>query len=188
MGKKQPATPQPPAIEEIVSLAEQQVALETEINERLEELKKLNARYTEIQTESLPLAMAEAKLQKFVLSNGHSIEVKKDFTCGIPAPRRDEAFQWLENAGYGGLIKTEVAIAFGKGELERAQALAAKLLKEKYDTTSISREVHWQTLKAFINESVRETRPVPMDLFGAIPSNKAIIKPPPKPKGKKANG
>jgi hypothetical protein len=177
-----------PEIEEIVTLARQQTKLEKEIAKALEAIKKLNARYIAIQQEALPLAMAEAGLKKFTLDSGESIEIKEDFTVGIPAARRPEAFAWLEEQGYGGLIKTEVAVEFGKGELAKAQALAAKLLKEKYATTHISRDVHWQTLKAFINESVRETRPVPMDLFGAIPLNKAVIKAPKSKTERKKHG
>lgn len=173
-----------PALDEIVALAEQQRELERLVEEGEAALKKLKAQLRAVQEESLPLVMIEARMQEFTLQDGYKVKIKEDFSVGIPAARRDEAFSWLEEKGYGGLIKTEVTAEFGKGELDKAKKLIAILVKQNY-TCGLHRDVHWQTLKAFINESVRENRAVPLDLFGATPVTKAEIKAPTKPKGRK---
>lgn len=167
----------PDSLREIVALAHQQLTIQRDIEELETRLKRLNAILLTLSTESLPAAMAEAQLKEFTLDTGETIQVKEDFIVGIPAPRREEAYNWLEEHGFGGLIKTEITIAFGKGELERAQKLLLALSKKKLPA-ELSRNVMWQTLKAFISEQVREAKPVPLDLFGAIPMNKAIIKAP----------
>lgn len=174
-------------LDEIVALAMQQIALEEALAVAEAGVSRIKAQLRAVQEESLPMAMIEARLQELKLKDGRCVKIKEDFSVGIPAPRRAEAFLWLEEHGYGGLIKTEVIAEFGKGELALAMKLAAKLGKENFNC-AVSRDIHWQTLKAFINESVRETRAVPLDLFGAIPTTEAKIEAPSKPKGKKVNG
>lgn len=164
-------------LDEIVALARQQLKLEALIADMEMALSDQKAMLRVLQEEDLPSAMKEAGLKTFTLDSGEIINIKPDFAVGIPSERREEAFDWLTAAGYGGIIKTEVTAAFGKGELEKAQKLWNELVKKKYNV-GIGREVHWQTLKAFVVESIRETRKIPMDLFGVVPTNKAIIKMP----------
>lgn len=174
---KSAAAPDRAALDEIVALAEQQLLLEKKVARAEDELSLLKAQLRAVQEESLPLAMITARMEQFTLDNGFKIEVKEDYTVGIPAARRPEAFAWLEKGGYGGLIKTEVITEFGKGELAKAQKLVTALAAKQLNV-ALRRDIHWQTLKAFINESVRENRAVPMDLFGASPLSKAKITPP----------
>lgn len=164
-----------PNLDEIVALARQQVALEELIADLEGSLATLKADLVTLQQEALPAAMAEAGVQKLVLDSGETINIKPDFVVGIPLERREEAFDWLTVSGYESLIKTQVSASFGKGELARAMVLLKDLSKRKY-MSELHRDVHWQTLKAFVAESVREKRKIPMDLFGAVPMNKAIIK------------
>jgi hypothetical protein len=167
----------PPNLEEIVALARRQVAQEELVVDLENSLKAQQEILRVIQQEDLPAAMAEAGLQKFTLDSGETIEVKDDFVVGIPKERQEEAYNWLETNGYGSIIKTLVAVEFGRGELGKAQQLADSLAKRKFNC-GLARNVHWQTLKAFVVEQTNQTKPIPLDLFGAVPVNKAVVKAP----------
>lgn len=163
-------------LKEIVALAERQVKLEAEVLTLENSLKDMNEQLRIVSEEDLPSAMKEAGLAKFTLDSGQEISIKPDYRVSIPAARREEAFEWLEGKGFGGLIKTVVGASFGKGELEKAQKLATDLVKKKFQV-AIVRDVHWQTLKAFVAEQTLKLEPVPFDLFGVTPINKAKITP-----------
>lgn len=166
-----------PNLDEIVALARRQVMLEELVADSEAALSSQKEMLRGVSQEDLPAAMAEAGLRELTLDSGEKISIKPDFSVSIPAARKDEAYAWLNEHGFGGMIKTVVAVLFGKGELEKAQTLATALVKRKL-TVELAQDVHWQTLKAFVAEQTREAKPIPLDLFGAIPMNKAIIKPP----------
>ncbi len=170
------ATKGPPNLPEIVALARRQVALQGMITDNENATKDLKEQLRAVQENDLPLAMLEAGgLKKITLDSGETIEIKDDFVCGISEENREEAFNWFESHGYGALIGTTLVVEFGKGELERAQALLLALTKQKYNAR-VGRAVHWQTLKAFIVEQTRAAKKIPLELFGAHPFNKAIVK------------
>jgi len=124
--------------------------------------------------EDLPEAMFEAGLKEFVLDSGEKVSVKPDFEIQTLAENREPVYDWLESHGYGGLIKTEVIVSFGKGELTKAQALLNALAKKDLNC-NLTRGVHYQTFKAFVGEQTREHKRLPLDLFGVNPINKAKI-------------
>ena len=163
-----------PQLEEIVRLARQLQRQEMLVNELEGALKDQKESMRRLSEEDLPAAMMEAQLSEFVLDTGEKVTLKKDFSVGIPAARREEAWTWLTEKGYDALIKTAVTASFGKGEIAKAEKLVTSLAKQNY-TVSLARDVHWQTLKAFVVEQVREAKPIPLDLFGAVPINRAKI-------------
>lgn len=161
-------------LDEIVALAVAQLRQQALVDDLENSLAEQKAILRRISEEDLPQAMAEARLSTFKLETGQMVSVKKDFSVGIPAGRRDEAYNWLEGRGFGGLIKTKVITEYGKGELEKAQKLAIELMKKKLNVV-LARDVHWQTLKAFVNEQIRAGKAVPMEMFGAVAVNKATV-------------
>ena len=163
------------ALQEIVALARRQTLLMELIEEQEQALSALKCELWDVQTVDLPAAMAEAGLRKFTLDSGEEITIKEDFEVGIKVEDRQRAYDWLESNGFGGLIKTEVRAEFGKGELEKAQKLLQQLSAKNF-ICELARSVHFQTLKAFVAEQCRAGKKIPMDLFGASPLNKAIIK------------
>jgi hypothetical protein len=134
-----------------------------------EELKQRKEAARILREESLPMALLELGLREVRLESGEKISIKQDVFAAIPAARREEAFNWLEAHGFGGLIKTAVALRFSKGELEQAQDLYEDLLADGF-APELTREVHAQTLKAFLREQLEAaTVELPLELFGANP-------------------
>lgn len=161
-------------LEEVVALSQQQVRLEELIGESETALKDLREQLRRVAEEDLPSALAELGLKTITLDSGEKIDIREDFVVGIAEVNKPEAFNWLESKGFGALVKTEVKVQFGKGELAKAQALLVTLGKKKLNV-GLTRNVHWQTLKAFVVEQTRAARKIPLELFGAHPTTKAVI-------------
>ena len=161
---------------EVAELANTLLAVERDITAAELALKETKERARVLREESIPSAMQELGMQSFRLSSGEQVTVKQDVYASIPVASRGEAFEWLEEHGFGGLIKTELALHFSKGEAEQAEALAAQLRVEGVQP-ELERAVHPQTLKAFLREQLESGAvELPLDLFGARPVMTTIIK------------
>jgi hypothetical protein len=160
---------------EIQVLARLLVDYDAEIEAKEEALKALKENARRVREESLPTAMAEVGLTSIKLSNGEKVDIKKDVYASISNDAKPRAYQWLEENGFGALIKTEVSIAFGREEREAAQQLQQEL-SERGLNANAEASVHPQTLKAFLREQIENARPnLPLELFGARPVNVAKV-------------
>lgn len=164
-------------VKEIAALAERQLR-EQEIVGTLElHLKQAQAALRQTQEIDLPNAMHQAGVSEIKLPSGEKITIKDDVYASMPKDERgDLALTWLRNNGFGDVIKNEVKVAFGRGEEEQARALLAECKINGWNNASYASTVHAQTLKALIREQLAKGEDFPMELFGAIPVSKAIIK------------
>jgi len=132
-----------------------------------------------IREESLPSVMQELGLTELTLDDGSEIKTGMEVYCGIKVDDREAAFGWLEENGFGGLIKTEVVVPFGRSDEERKMLTKLKrsLEKAEYQYTA-GQSIHAGTLKAWLKEQLREGDPkkVPLQLFGARPVTVAKVK------------
>lgn len=154
---------------------------EHEIADLQDQLAIAQKELQEISCLRLPGLMEDVGLMAVTLPDGSKLEINTQYNATIPADRKEEAHSWLEEHGHGDLIKTKVELAFGKGELEQAQELYAKL-KVDFDNVSLAQSVHYQTLKAFVKEQVEAGAELPTDLLGVYIGKVTKIK---LPKGKK---
>ena len=161
-------------LEEIVTLARRLIAQRALVEDLENALSAQKELLRQTEQEDLPQAMKEAQLSEFTLDSGERITIKDDFAIQLSNDMKPKAWDWLERNGYGAMIKTKVVVEFGKEELPAAQKLLAEMTKRKLNC-GLTRDVHFQTLKAFINERTRTrkedktVKPVPLDLFGAVP-------------------
>jgi hypothetical protein len=147
--------------------------LETE----LEMAKELQQQLEQV---DIPELMAELELSAFVLKDGRKVEVKPDFKCGITQERKPQAIAWLDENGFGGIIKTKLQTYFHRSDREAALELMSYLeAKAKQRHVDVQPEVeeiiHSSTLKSFLKEEMSKGTAVPFDLFGIFPYNKVII-------------
>ncbi len=161
---------------------EQVVALATRLVDEKAELKRLEdevkaAKKALLQTErtDLPDLMMELGLTQIKLENGMVVDVKEDCTASLTAATKDAAFKWMIENNFGGLIKTEVSIPYGRGDREQAVELV-KTLDAQDIKADLSESVHHSTLKAFVKERLAEGDAIPMELFNVFPFNKANVK------------
>lgn len=163
------------AMNELSMLAHALVHAERDVEQQEQRLKESKEHARVLREETLPAAMQEIGLSKVVLDSGETIDVKQDVYLSVPADRREEAYGWLDEHGFGGMIKTEVKALFGKGEAEEAAALAERMQEQGLDVL-LKRDVHAQTLKAWAREQLAAGAELPMDLFGARPVWTAKVK------------
>ena len=136
-----------------------------------------------LQEEDVPSMMEELQLTSFKLQTGETVGWKPDVRLEMDNMKKDEAYNWLEEHDFGGLIKTVVGVQFGKGELEKAKGLLAQLIELGYSEPSLKRDVHYQTMCAFLREQIEKGTDMPLEsIFGAVAIKKATVKFPPRPK------
>lgn len=161
----------------VVKLGELLVARQEALTALETEAAKVKADVLKIEREDLPALMAEIGVSQIRLDSGKTISIKEDCDTRISEANKSSAFSWLLLNGYGGLIKTTVAITFGKGEHDAATAVSTALAAQYADRpVSLDESVHPSTLKAFVKERMGAGDPVPLDLFGVYAYNKAVIK------------
>jgi len=155
----------------------------------------------------LPEAMATEDLNHFALDDGTTVTLDVTYHGGIRRKDEAEAHQWLQDHGFSKLIKREVTVHFGMGELAAGQQLMA-LLQEHFPTEpatlvwsgpdntpveALLRElvqrvlpertvtvvdtVHPSSLKALIRKQIESGKEWPAELFGAFRRTEAQIVP-----------
>jgi hypothetical protein len=141
-------------------------------------LKDAKEHERKLREEVIPAMFSELGLKTYGLDDGSTFSVTQEVYASIPKPRREEAYTWLDNNGWGALIKTEVACEFGKGQMEAAKKLYIALQDMGLSSTTLDRTVHPMTLKAWIREQLAQGEPVDLELFGARAVDTAKVKKP----------
>lgn len=153
------------------SLTKQLAELENQVSLTKEALRR-------VMEQDLPEAMDAVGMTEFKLDDGTTIKVKPFYAASIPEERKDEAFEWLKDHDFDGLIKADVTVKFGKGEFEVAQSFLNFIrgFNEKAIEPDYKESVHWQTLRAFVKEQIEGGHPLPLDMFGVFVGRKAELK------------
>lgn len=138
-------------------------------------LKVAKEHERQLREETIPGAMQELGIESLKLATGETLSVKQDVYAQIPAGNKPAAFQWLDDHGYGGLVKQDVVISFGRGEDELARAAAAYAAQQGW-TVKSKTDVNAQTFRAFLREQLAAGAELPLDLFGARPVWTAKVK------------
>jgi hypothetical protein len=157
-------------LKRVIQLANLMVEQRQRVDALKTDLEKATADLRAIETVDLPELMREVGMKSVTLDDGSMIDLVDEVDCGITEAKRPEAHKWLIENGFGGLIKTEVVVAFGRGEHEAALKCA-----EEVGGTAVER-VHPATLKSFVKEQLAAGRAVPFDTFGVYPYSKAKLK------------
>lgn len=113
----------------------------------------------------LPALMEEAQVNIVGLDDeeGTWIERGERVFASMSKENAPAACKWLDENGYGALIKTDVSIPLARGDrktLERVQKALAKL-KINPDVTE---SVHASTLLSFVKESIEAGRKLPPEI------------------------
>lgn len=165
---------EPPSLERAVQMAELLVKLRDNVTTLEDKLAVAKADMRRVEQEDLPDLMEELGLETFRLRSGELIEVKREVECAITEERRAAAHAWLSANGFGGLIKTEVVVSFGRGEHDAAEQFVHEV-EEQGKEPALNERVHPSTLKSFVKEQLERGAPVPFDLFAVRPFNKVKI-------------
>ena len=156
------------SLDDMASLARALLDADQEVDNAEQELKDAKEKARVLREETIPSAMQELGLEELKLNTGQKLSIKQEVYASIPAANKGQAYDWLNDHGFGGLIKVEVTTQFGKGEQEEAVRLSEQLRAMGLQP-SLDQSVHAQTLKAFLKEQLAMGTNIPLDLFGARP-------------------
>ena len=146
-----------------------------EINNIEDQLKKKKDYKKHLSENVLPNLFAEVGLSELKLADGRHLKVGNYYGASIKEAKKEAAFAWLRNNGFGDLIKNQVSCSFGRDEDEKARGLINTLSEKGYQSSQ--REwVEPSTLRAFIREQHEAGKQLPMDLLGAFVGQKTTIK------------
>tara|TARA_R110000868_G_scaffold50042_3_gene160438 strand:+ start:2307 stop:2855 length:549 start_codon:yes stop_codon:yes gene_type:complete len=162
-------------LRQVAALVRQQLTLEQRVEDLAAELKRAQLDLAHISGEALPSLLAEHGLSELRMADGSKITVATVISASISRDRLNDAHGWLRHNGFGDLIKNTVAVTFGKGEDEKAQALVEEL-SENGLSVDQKEAVHPSTLKAFCKEQIEKGTEIPSELFGLFIGRKTTIK------------
>ena len=146
-----------------------------EIADLEEQLKKKKDYKKHLAENVLPNLFSEVGLSELKLADGRHLKVSNYYGASIKEEKKQAAFNWLRDNGFGDLIKNQVSCSFGRNEDEKAKSLIDSLQSQGYQ--SMQREwVEPSTLRAFIREQHEAGKQLPMDLLGAFVGQKTTIK------------
>ena len=163
-------------LQTISVLAEAQLELEEEIEEKQNQLKVLKEKHRRISEEQLPEALLEVGVSEFKLKDGTKISTATYYSARITPDSKEEAFNWLRSNNFADLIKNTVSVRFERDEDETAQILLDELNGQGLNTTQ-KEWVEPMTLKAFVREQVEKGIDLPYEAFNIyIGQRSKIIK------------
>ena len=143
-----------------------------------EQLKLLKAEIDKYESVLIPEKLGKLEELKLAPSegwpNGRVIKIKRIIRANIKEIDRDVAFAWMDKQGHGSLIKAEVAINFGRSELDQARKLLAELT-EKNLPAELKQSVHWQTLASWVKEGLDKGMEFPQ-FIGIFEGKKIEVK------------
>lgn len=163
----------------VARLAARLSSLEDEVSVLEQALKDKKKEKQRVEEQDLPEAMDAIGMSEFKLTTGEKITVKTFYTASITAERKEEAFAWLDDHGHGGIIKTEISVAFGRGDLELARKFEeyCKNFEEASIQPNFEQSVFWSTLRKFVEEQITAGNDeLDRDLFGVYIGRKASVK------------
>lgn len=156
----------PITLDDMSNLAHEMILADESVKKAESLLKLAKAQHARIKEETIPSAMQELGIKSYTLETGETLKLEQAVYAAIPKAKKVECFNWLDENGFGGLIKTEVKIQFGKDERDQAIERYESLQKEGMQP-AIDMSVHASTLKSFIKEQLAKGEDFPLDLFGA---------------------
>lgn len=190
MAKKSPAqgleaklgvmTPSGEQLSVLTKLVNEALTLTASIAATEEMLARQKAALRVITVDQLPDLITASGAKDFTTIKGVKVDVKDMISASLPKDpaKRDAALKWLTAHDGAGLIKQEISLSFGKGQLPMADKLQKLLIKNGYTEFSAETGVHPQTLAAFIREGVKTGQRLPLETLGAYLWTEAKIKVP----------
>ncbi len=159
----------------IGSVANDIADTDQEISDIEEQLKKKKDYKKHLSENVLPNLFAEVGLSELKLADGRLIKVGNYYGASIKEDKKQAAFIWLRDNGFGDMIKNQVSCSFGRNEDEKARGLRQYLDEQGYGASQ--REwVEPSTLRAFIREQHEAGNDIPLNLLGAYIVQRTTIK------------
>lgn len=158
------------------SLADEYIEAEKEVEriEALLETAKTNLK--DIAENRIPQA-TDGMEGEFNLGDGRVLKIKEEIRSSIAGEKREPAIKWLDDNGYGHIVKREIIFEFPKGDEERTkQFLQAIKDMEMSLVMKSNYSVHHATLNSWVKEQLGEGVDLPRETFGIFRQRTAKVK------------
>lgn len=146
-------------IASLVEMSEELATLKSELDDAEAEVKRKKAQVDHLERERIPQIMDKLNLEEFATKT-HKIEIKEVVAANISKANQDEAFDWLDDNGHGGMIKRNVVVAFDRDQQEAVEELLTEL-RGDYPTVKQECKLNAQTLKAWVRQQLEEGETIP---------------------------
>jgi hypothetical protein len=162
-------------LKKIARLGQEFVLVNMNILQIKKELEVAEKRFRDISEVELPDAMKSVNLAEFKLTNGYRIVIEDVFNVRLPKNKMDEADEWLDNNGHGGMIKRVLQVDVDKEIPEDVlEKLKIEIEEQGYSYEEI-KTVHWATIQSWANEMKTEGELIPEDIFTVYRGNRTVI-------------
>lgn len=133
-----------PSLEELNKLTVQQLAAkQRKLSEQIDTLKNLSAhlqkQYDGIRLVVLPEKMDEEGITNITVDGVGRVSIQSDIYFSIPAPTKEEAYEWLKDNGHGDLIQETVNSSSGKAWAKEMIKKGLSLPEALFKVTPFSR-------------------------------------------------
>lgn len=153
------------SLEDLAKLAEQLEAARAEVKNCEHNLADAKEVERELSEDIIPNALRELGLDELKTSNGLKLTIAETVHARISKDDQAEAFEWLDQNGFGSLTKREVRIPFDRSDADKAAALCEELQSD-FEAVNLQQTIHPSTLRAFAREMVEDGEEFPRELFG----------------------
>lgn len=167
-------TPDEAGLTAVSDLVRQQLEAEDLVAELTKTLGAATQRLKRLSEIDLPAAMQEHNLRSLTTGDGSAVTITPIVRASISKAQQGTAFAWLEENGYGDLIKNVVKATFGRGEDSEAIAAMAALSAQGCEPEQ-TRSVHPGTLSAQVRSWIQDGTPFPVEALGVFQGEKAKI-------------
>jgi len=179
LGLAAQAAPELPDNEEMKELGkavEDLISLRDRIERGEELLKQLKKDETRLSGETIPSMMDELGFSSIKTPDGREVSYSTFYSGKILPEHEDEAFDWIEENGHGGVIKGQMILDYRRPQRDDVLELMKALRENGWDL-NIKLGVHHSTLRALFKELVEDegVQPPP-DLFNLFIGRKTKIK------------
>ena len=180
----------PVASGEVAKLLTQAVEKSLELEQTIDSLEEAAKGYKselrQLLERTIPELMASIQSMEWKHEKtGAKVAVKDMILGSLPKEEepRKTAIEWLTTHDGQDLIKSNIAMSFGKGDHNFMKEVEAKLDKLKAQYT-IKEDVHAQSLALFARQRLENGEECPLDVLGLYSIRQAKITLPRKSKGK----
>ena len=150
----------------LATLAREMADLEQVVIDAEKTLRQAQAALAQIQEKTIPEQMDALGIEEFTATGGLKISIGEVIRASIPKARQEEAVLWLDDHGFGDLVKRKFVVSFQKNEEKWANKFARDLAQRKRElAVTQDKGVHAQTLSAFVREQLAAGNELPMELF-----------------------
>ena len=150
------------------------IDLQNEIKTIEEKLNKVKEQEKFLSEHAIPSLMQSSGISMIKLEDGTEVKVSPYYYAKISEDKKEAAFAWLREKGFGDIIKNNISLDFGMNQDSEANNVVAQLKAKGYNVFQ-STTVHSGTLKAFVKEQITEGKGLPEDLFGIYTATKTKL-------------